>query len=69
MRRPPFGANGITFNNEGTAMFVNNTAYHWIIGIPVEKSGNPGTPETLATGINAPSSSASARRNVAACPA
>jgi sugar lactone lactonase YvrE len=51
---PPFGANGITFNNEGTAMFVNNTAYHSIIKIPVEALGNSGTPETFTTGINAP---------------
>jgi len=51
---PPFGANGITFNNEGTAMFVNNTAYHSIIKIPVGKSGRAGTPETFTTGINAP---------------
>jgi hypothetical protein len=35
-------------------MFVNNTAYHSIIEIPVDKSGNPGTPETFTTGINAP---------------
>ena len=51
---PPFGANGITFNNAGTAMFVNNTAYHSIIKIPVDVLGNAGAPDTFTTGINAP---------------
>ena len=51
---PPFGANGITFNNEGTAMFVNNTAYHSIVKIPVNPDGSAGTATTFTTGINAP---------------
>jgi sugar lactone lactonase YvrE len=51
---PPFGANGIAFNNEGTAMFVNNTAYHSIIEIPVNSDGSAGTPTVFTTGINAP---------------
>ncbi|HEV2301181.1 MAG TPA: hypothetical protein VGR91_06370, partial [Stellaceae bacterium] len=32
---PPFGANGMTFNKAGTTLFVNNTAYHSIVAIPV----------------------------------
>ena len=51
---PPFGANGITFNHEGTAMFVNNTAYHSIVMIPVTSDGSAGTAQTFTTGINAP---------------
>lgn len=51
---PPFGANGITFNNEGTAMFVNNTAYHSIIKIPVNGDGSAAAGSVFTTGINAP---------------
>jgi sugar lactone lactonase YvrE len=51
---PPFGANGITFNNEGTAMFVNNTAYHFIVEIPVNGDGSAGVSKIFTTGINAP---------------
>jgi len=51
---PPFGANGIEFNNEGTAMFAMNTAYHSIVKIPVESGGSAGTGATFTTGINAP---------------
>jgi sugar lactone lactonase YvrE len=54
---PPFGANGVEFNNEGTILFVANTAFHQIIQIPVTASGGvltPGTPSIFITGINAP---------------
>jgi sugar lactone lactonase YvrE len=54
---PPFGANGLEFNNEGTILFVANTAFHQIIQIPVTTSGGvltPGTPSIFITGINAP---------------
>jgi sugar lactone lactonase YvrE len=51
---PPFGANGIEFNNEGTAMFAMNTAYHSIIKIPINADGTAGTGEVFVTGINAP---------------
>src|ERR1700731_4679379 len=50
---PPFGANGVEFNNAGTILFVNNTAFHQIIQIPVS-GGTPGTPSIFITGINAP---------------
>src|SRR5215467_7579543 len=40
---PPFGANGVEFNNAGTAMFVANTAFHQIIQIPVNPDGTAGT--------------------------
>jgi len=51
---PPFGANGIEFNNEGTAMFVMNTAYHYIVKIPVNPDGSAGAGMVLTTGLNAP---------------
>jgi sugar lactone lactonase YvrE len=51
---PPFGANGIEFNNEGTAMFAMNTAYHSIVKIPVNPDGSAGTGVTFTTGLNAP---------------
>jgi sugar lactone lactonase YvrE len=50
---PPFGANGLEFNNAGTILYVLNTAFHEIVQIPVS-NGNPGTPSVLTTGINAP---------------
>jgi sugar lactone lactonase YvrE len=51
---PPFGANGIEFNNAGTIMYVANTAFHQIIQIPVNPSGTAGTASVFITGINAP---------------
>jgi hypothetical protein len=51
---PPFGANGIEFNNEGTVMYVANTAFHQIIQIPVEAGGAAGKASIFITGINAP---------------
>jgi sugar lactone lactonase YvrE len=51
---PPFGANGIEFNNEGTAMFVMNTAYHSVVTIPVNHDGTAGTGTVFTTGLNAP---------------
>jgi sugar lactone lactonase YvrE len=51
---PPFGANGVEFNNAGTLMYVANTAFHQIIQIPVDSHGNAGTATIFITGINAP---------------
>jgi DNA-binding beta-propeller fold protein YncE len=51
---PPFGANGVEFNNEHTILYVADTAYHQIIQIPVNPDGSAGTPSILITGINAP---------------
>lgn len=51
---PPFGANGIEFDNAGTAMFVANTAFHQIIRIPVNANGTAGAASIFITGINAP---------------
>jgi sugar lactone lactonase YvrE len=51
---PPFGANGIEFNNARTTMFVANTAFHQIIQIPVNPNGTAGKASIFTTGINAP---------------
>jgi uncharacterized repeat protein (TIGR01451 family) len=51
---PPFGANGIEFNNEGTALFALNTAYNSIVKIPVETDSSAGTGVTFTTGLNGP---------------
>lgn len=60
---PPFGANGIAFNNAGTALFVANTAFHQIIQIPVNSDGSAGTAALFITGINAPDGIAIDRRD------
>ncbi len=51
---PPFGANGIEFNNGGTALFALNTAYNSIVKIPVKTDGSAGTGVTFTTGLNGP---------------
>lgn len=51
---PPFGANGVEFNNARTIMFVANTAFHQIIQIPVNPDGSSGNASVFVTGINAP---------------
>src|SRR6516165_8423708 len=51
---PPFGANGVEFNNAGDAMFVCNTAMDWIVKIPTTggKNGTPGTPVVFTNSLN-----------------
>jgi sugar lactone lactonase YvrE len=51
---PPFGANGVEFSNDGTSLFVANTAFHQIIRIPVNPDGSAGKASIFITGINAP---------------
>jgi sugar lactone lactonase YvrE len=51
---PPFGANGVEFNNERSALYVANTAFHQIIKIPVNGDGSAGQASIFVTGINAP---------------
>jgi sugar lactone lactonase YvrE len=48
---PPFGANGVEFNNAGNALFVANTGDDTIIRIPVA-GGTPGTPAIFVQAIN-----------------
>jgi hypothetical protein len=51
---PPFGANGVEFNNAGTVLYVANTAFHQIIQIRVNPDGTAGAASIFITGINAP---------------
>jgi sugar lactone lactonase YvrE len=48
---PPFGANGIEFNNAGDAMFVANTGNDTLLKIPVT-NGTPGKPVVFVNSIN-----------------
>jgi hypothetical protein len=52
---PPFGANGLRFNQEETAMFVANTGDDTVIEIPVTQSASgpvAGTPSVFANSVN-----------------
>jgi sugar lactone lactonase YvrE len=49
---PPFGANGLAFNNARDALFVANTGNDTIVKIPVDASLNPGTPAVFVNSIN-----------------
>ncbi len=56
---PPFGANGVEFNNKFSVMYVANTAYHSIVKVPVHLNHDgsvslTGSAEVLTTGVNAP---------------
>ena len=51
---PPFGANGLAFNNDASALFVANTGEDSIVKIPVDNAGNPGTPEVFVNAVNGP---------------
>jgi len=48
---PPFGANGLAFNSDETALFVANTGNDTVVKIPVN-SGTPGTPEVFVNSVN-----------------
>jgi sugar lactone lactonase YvrE len=48
---PPFGANGLVFNNAGDAMFVCNTGNDSVVRIPVA-DGNASAPVAFAYSIN-----------------
>ena len=48
---PPFGANGLQFNSDESALFVANTANDQIIRIPVS-AGTPGTPAVFVNSVN-----------------
>ena len=49
---PPFGANGLAFNNAGNALFVANTANDQIIKIPVMTGGIAGAPKVFVNSVN-----------------
>jgi DNA-binding beta-propeller fold protein YncE len=48
---PPFGANGLAFNKDGSALFVANTGDDRIIEIPVT-GGAAGAPKVFVNSIN-----------------
>jgi len=48
---PPFGANGLAFNNSGTALFVANTGNDTVVKIPVT-GGSPGLAVVFVNSIN-----------------
>src|SRR5438067_2187020 len=48
---PPFGANGLAFNNEQSILFVANTANDTVVQIPVA-NGIPGTATVFTNSIN-----------------
>jgi hypothetical protein len=49
--KPPFGANGLAFNNSGTILFVTNTGDDSVVQIPVS-NGTAGTASVFAYSIN-----------------
>ena len=49
---PPFGANGLAFNNSGDVMFVANTATDTVVKIPVDASRKAGKPEVFVNSIH-----------------
>lgn len=51
---PPFGANGLAFNNDFSKMYVANTGDDSIVQILVDGQGNAGLAEVLVNGINGP---------------
>jgi sugar lactone lactonase YvrE len=48
---PPFGANGLDFNRDESALFVANTGNDQVIRIPVS-AGAPGAPAVFVNSIN-----------------
>jgi sugar lactone lactonase YvrE len=48
---PPFGANGLAFNNKGDALFVANTGNDQVVKIPVS-AGVPGDPKVFVNSVN-----------------
>jgi sugar lactone lactonase YvrE len=48
---PPFGANGLRFNRDGSALFVANTGDDTVVRIPVV-AGAAGVPAVFVNGVN-----------------
>lgn len=49
---PPFGANGLQFNSDGSALFVANTGNDTVVRIPVVGAGTAGKAEVFTNSIN-----------------
>lgn len=48
---PPFGANGLRFNRDGSALFVANTGDDTVVRVPVV-AGAAGVPAVFVQGVN-----------------
>lgn len=48
---PPFGANGMDFNSDESALFVANTGNDTVVRVPVS-AGAAGTPEVFVNSVN-----------------
>ncbi|HZZ83696.1 MAG TPA: SMP-30/gluconolactonase/LRE family protein [Anaeromyxobacteraceae bacterium] len=48
---PPFGANGLRFDSQETALFVANSGNDTIVKVPVS-GGGPGTPVVFVNSVN-----------------
>ena len=46
---PPFGANGLAFNNAGTTLFVCNTGNDTVVQMPVASAATPARPASSPT--------------------
>lgn len=51
---PPFGANGLAFNNDYSIMYVANTGQHTVIKVPLNPDGLPATPVILSRSVTTP---------------
>ena len=49
---PPFGANGLAFNNAGSTLFVCNTGDDTVVQIPVGPGGNASAPSVFVNSVN-----------------
>jgi sugar lactone lactonase YvrE len=49
---PPFGANGLAFNNDESILFVANTGNDTVVKIPVGAGFTAGTPEVFVNSVN-----------------
>ncbi len=48
---PPFGVNGVEFNNAGNILFAANTGNRQLIQIPVNPNGTAGTPSVFVNSL------------------
>jgi sugar lactone lactonase YvrE len=49
---PPFGANGLAFNNAGDTLFVCNTGNDTVVKIPVAAGGNASAASVFVNSVN-----------------
>jgi DNA-binding beta-propeller fold protein YncE len=49
---PPFGANGLDFNKDQSALFVANTGSDTVVRVPVNPDGTAGAPAVFVHNVN-----------------